>query len=140
LRPWIPIIAATLAASADHSASTKKAGSKQMKRIMSLIILAGAAALVVCAAQTPATSSAPVSASSAPAADKFKIPYGFTRSDVNGEERYCRNEPVPGGSLAQRAKHCYTRAQLEATQNKNQDLSNQNIPRGVGSDQGPLLH
>ena len=89
-------------------------GSIEMKKIMSFVILATASALVVCAAQTPATSSAPPSASSAPQPDKFKTPFGFTRTEVNGEERFCRNEPVIGGGLAERTKVCYTRARLEA--------------------------
>lgn len=85
-----------------------------MKRVMSFIILASASALIVCAAQTPTKSSAAGNASSAPQTDKFKVPFGYTRSDVNGEERYCHNEPVPGGSLAQHTKVCFTRAELEA--------------------------
>ncbi len=85
-----------------------------MKKILSFVILSGASALIVCAAQTPATSSAPAHASSAPQANDFKPPFGYTREDKGGTVRYCHNERLPGDSLAQRTKVCHTQAELEA--------------------------
>jgi hypothetical protein len=85
-----------------------------MKKIIGFVILTGASALAVCAAQTPATSSAPAHASSAPQTNDFKPPFGYTREEKGGTVRYCHNEPVMGGGLAQRNKVCHTQAELEA--------------------------
>ncbi len=73
-----------------------------------------------------------VDASTTP--EKLKIPDGYLKVTVNGEDKYCRNDLETGSRLT-RNKVCLTQAQLEAMQNGGQDFMNkiQNQPHGIGA-------
>lgn len=126
-----------------------------MKPIMSLIALAGAAALVACASQAPAPStassgrgtalvaggaSAPATASATPQDIGFKIPAGLTHKVINGEDVYCETW-FPTGTRVQKQESCLTKAQLENRQNSTQalmDRINQTAAYGVGNTMGSV--
>jgi hypothetical protein len=120
-----------------------------MKRITSLVVLMGATALTACASQGPATSpgtgtghasvaaTAPA-AGAAPAAatkitDSTKIPSGYRRVVMNGQERFCRREPVTG-SRAQVPEVCLTKAQLDAESDGSQDFMHRMQQGGTTND------
>jgi hypothetical protein len=110
-----------------------------MKTLPGFIFLMGAGACAVCAAQTPATSSAPAASTEAPAtstaSDHESVPprtipshpetppaaaknldgayAGYRRVVVNGQELYCRNDQSTG-SHTQRTPVCGTAAQVKA--------------------------
>lgn len=127
-----------------------------MKRVTSLVLLAGAAALVACASQAPAPpppgaapgtalvaspGGAAVAASDASQNTNFKIPSDYKHVVVNGEDRYCHYEDVTG-SRVQKNYVCLTLAELEARQENAQQLMNQVdrtggvLPLGAGSQSG----
>lgn len=117
-----------------------------MKWVTNLIILAGASALAACASQAPAPSSAaaasPVTAAATTSAvaqtGKFKIPYGYKRVTMNGEDRYCRYDAVTG-SRTEKVEVCLTLAELENQQNNTQQFMDQIqrtggiLPNGAGT-------
>ncbi len=72
-------------------------------------MLAATAVLVGCATQPPA-----------PATEQVRIPDGYTKVIVNGQERYCRDD-VDTGSRVRRIQVCYTANQLLAIQ---EDIDN----------------
>jgi len=71
--------------------------------------------------------------SSSSSTDKkdFKIPKGYKRVVRNGEERFCRNDPVPN-SRVQKQEVCLTQTELEAEQRGTQDFI-QNVQRNSGT-------
>ncbi len=108
-----------------------------MREVKHCFILAGTALLVACA--TPPAPSTPDPAPSTIAAvtlgapvpkptDKFKVPIGYEKAMVNGQERYCRND-VETGSHISRTRVCYTMAQLQSLDADNQA----NIQRSIDS-------
>lgn len=122
-----------------------------MKRVLSLILLVGAAALVACASQAPASSTAGAgrgtalvaSQGSAPATAQdigFKIPAGLTHKVINGEDVYCETW-FPTGTRVQKQESCLTKAQLENRQDSTQalmDRINQTAAYGVGNTMGSV--
>lgn len=129
-----------------------------MKTITGFVFLMGAMACAVCAAQTPATSSAPVSAAapesdsvpprtlpSHPDAQSTPSPpaaapkghggayAGYQRVVSNGQERYCRND-VATGSHTERKAVCLTEAQVRLQELKTQQFM-QEVERRAGSEQ-----
>ncbi len=112
-----------------------------MKTFTGFIFLAAVAACTLCAAQTPATSSAPAAAAessatatdvpprtlsshpdtpgapqSAPPQNRPGGDYvGYQRIVVNGRELYCRNDKATG-SHTERNAVCMTEAQVKAEQ------------------------
>lgn len=92
-----------------------------MKRITSLVVLTGAAALVACASQAPAPSGASTGQRTALVAGQgsaaaqnttFKAPDGYTRKVVKGQEVYCREDAI-NGSRVKSHQVCLTQQQLE---------------------------
>lgn len=118
-----------------------------MKPTTTFILLIGAMACAVCAAQTPATSSAPAAAAASKtdavpprtlpshppeaqsAASKPSAPAkayggaytGYQRVVSNGQELYCRND-VATGSHTERKAVCLTQAQVRIEQLKAQQF------------------
>jgi hypothetical protein len=118
-----------------------------MKTIAAFIVLMSATACAVCAAQSPATSSAPTasatpendtvpprtlpshppeaeSTAAKPAAQSktYGGAYtGYQRVVSNGQERYCRND-VATGSHTERKAVCLTEAQVRIEQLKAQQF------------------
>jgi hypothetical protein len=107
-----------------------------MRQANGFMILAGAAVLVGCATQAPAPAPAPAPTPVAAAVvahpntvvvsknENLKLPEGYFKVTVNGEDKYCSNDLQTGSRLA-RTKTCLTPAQLEAIQNGSQDFMNQ---------------
>ncbi|HEV2702120.1 MAG TPA: hypothetical protein VGV09_10850 [Steroidobacteraceae bacterium] len=104
-----------------------------MRQANGFMILAAAALLVGCATEAPAPASAPVPVAAAVAhpqtaaaapTEKLKVPEGYFKVTVNGQDRYCTNDLQTGSRLS-RTKTCLTQAQLEAMQNGSQDFMNQ---------------
>jgi hypothetical protein len=89
-----------------------------MSRLKNCFMLAGTALLGACATPAPAPATLPahpVTASVTTATEQGKVPEGYTKVFVNGEERYCRDD-VDTGSRVRRVRVCYTAAQLKAYQ------------------------
>lgn len=109
-----------------------------MRQVIRFVMLAGAAMLVGCATEAPAPAPAtipahPVTASATAPTQKIKIPEGYNKVTVNGEDRYCRDEVDTGSRLA-RTKVCLTAEQLQATQDSSQALMYQFQNRmGIGA-------
>ena len=130
-----------------------------MKTVAAFVVLISATACAVCAAQSPATSSAPV-ASAAPendsvpprtlpshppeaqsAASKPAAPSksyggaysGYKRVVSNGQELYCRND-VATGSHTERKAVCLTEAQVRIEQLKAEQFM-LDMQRKAGSEQ-----
>jgi hypothetical protein len=129
-----------------------------MKTITGFVFLMGATAFAVCAAQTPAPSSAPVAAV-VPAAESVPprtLPShpdvqsaaaqpaapptghggayaGYQRVVSNGQERYCRND-VATGSHTERKAVCLTESQVRLQELKTQQFL-QEVERRAGSEQ-----
>jgi hypothetical protein len=132
-----------------------------MRQVTGFVILMGASAFLACAAQTPATTSAPAPAQTpattsaaapaqAPAASpastdgsqsakatatataatastapqKIAIPAGYRHKTANGQDLYCRTDPVPN-SRAQRVETCLTQDQLDARNRSSTDYMEQ---------------
>ena len=110
-----------------------------MKGFTSWVVLAAAAMLTACAAHAPATSTGTgighqtvaatgsvatasvATASAATPIDLFKIPGGYHRKVIDGQERFCR-DGRPTDSRAQRVTVCLTRAQLKAEADSSEDF------------------
>jgi hypothetical protein len=107
-----------------------------MKAVNYWFILAGTAMLGACATQAPEPATIPahpVTASAATPAEKIKLPEGYVKVMVNGEERYCRNDTETGSRLAH-STVCLTAAQLKASQDSSQEMMNQmQNHNGVGA-------
>lgn len=131
-----------------------------MKRVTNLIILTGASALAACASQAPAPpkvaatppviAASPVTAaattSAASSTGNFKIPSGYKRVTINGQDEYCRYETYTG-SRTEKSRVCMTLAQLEAEQSSAQQFLNQIDrtsatipPNQISSSPGPGGH
>ena len=107
-----------------------------MRQANRFMILAGATVLGGCATEAPAPAPAaarpPVAAAvvahpntvTVAPDTNLKLPEGYFKVTVNGEDRYCTNDLQTGSRLA-RNKTCLTPAQLEAIQNGSQDFMNQ---------------
>ena len=115
-------------------------GRNGMRGVTGFLILVGASALVAStlasadtpASQTSASASSAASQSSsasqssasatasASAPKKTPIPSGYRRVVTNGEEKFCRTDPVPG-SRAERVEVCRTAEQLKADAERSQD-------------------
>ncbi len=96
-----------------------------MKRVTTLIVLAGAAALVACASQAPAPSTA--------SANGFTPPSGYTAKVVNGQQVYCREDAILGSRVATH-EVCLTQQQL-ASGDTGED-SYERLQNGQGSPAG----
>lgn len=91
-----------------------------MKNFSNCFLVAGAALLAACA--TPAPAPAPTAPQNATATsdENFKVPVGFFKAKVKGEDKYCRTD-VDTGSRITRTTTCYTLAQLKAEQTNDQN-------------------
>ena len=98
-----------------------------MRHVKSFLVLAGAAALVGCAAQAPApepvaTHTVVANPSAAASAAAFKTPFGYEKVvGDDGVERYCRND-LDTNSRVKRTRVCMTEAQLKASQDNSQSF------------------
>jgi hypothetical protein len=129
-----------------------------MNRVTNLVFLMGCCALAGCASQAPATSAGSAASASAlsanansatpgtaAATDEKPIPYGYTRTVVNGVEKFCRVDTYTG-SRTQKSQICLTRVQLDAMQSNSSDFiqdvqrrsgtSTQNTTPGAGGAMG----
>lgn len=121
-----------------------------MKRVTSLIVLSGAAALVACASQAPAPPTAAAGQGTALAAGQggasataqdtaFKAPPGYRRKVVSGKEMYCREDAVMG-SRVEKHEVCLTQQQLasgDTGEDAYEKLQNgQGAPAGGGNPVG----
>lgn len=95
-----------------------------MKSVTGLASLIGCCALVGCASQAPtAPAAAAASVSSAgqvtavASTDQKPIPYGYTRAEINGVEKFCRIDTYTG-SRTEKQRVCLTRKQLDDLQNQ----------------------
>jgi hypothetical protein len=107
-----------------------------VRQVNRFVILAGAATLVGCATEAPAPATIPahpVTASATTPAEKIKLPEGYMKITVNGEDRYCRDD-LDTGSRVQHTKICLTAEQLKASQEGTQSMLNQMQNRnGIGA-------
>jgi hypothetical protein len=118
-----------------------------MRQVGRLVVMIGAAALAACATTapapvpTPAPAPAPSVAAVAPAAapapaddaaKKVTIPYGYQKVTVDGVDKYCRNDLIPG-TRTQHQKVCLTEAQLEADERGAEDFINGVQQHGASS-------
>lgn len=125
-----------------------------MKSVTGLVLLMGCGALTGCASQAPTAPAAPSAnvdsaaqgtAATAASTDQKPIPYGYTRTVVNGVEKFCRVDTYTG-SRTEKSKVCLTRLQLDEMQNTStnfiQDVqrrggtSSQNTTPGQGGAMG----
>ncbi|HEV2703559.1 MAG TPA: hypothetical protein VGV09_18180 [Steroidobacteraceae bacterium] len=97
-----------------------------MRELKICFILAGTALLVACTTEAPAPPTVPSHPTTVVIAptENVKLPDGYFKATVNGEERYCRNDLDTGTRVA-RTKVCLTAAQLKAIQDGSQDFMNQ---------------
>lgn len=111
-----------------------------MRQVMRFVILAGTGSLAACATNAPATLPALAPGATTPVvapansadASASKLPHGYTRVLVNGEERFCRNDLVTG-SRTEHQRVCLTAEQLKASQTDSQDFMNQVQGHGAAS-------
>ncbi len=103
-----------------------------MNRMTGFLMFTCAAALFGCA--TPAEGPAAAKpAATAANPDTVRIPYGYVKVLLhNGEERFCRNDLVPG-SRTERTRVCLTAEQLKASQDNSQKFIQDVQQRGAGS-------
>jgi hypothetical protein len=114
----------------------------------SLFVFAAASALAACASnppvssneQTAAKASTPTTAAAATTAANPKSTRalsGYRSVTKNGQEYFCRREPVLG-SRTETIETCLTKAQMETAKNDSQDLMRriQAVP-GTGPSQDP---
>ena len=127
-----------------------------MKSVTGLVLLMGCGALAGCASQAPTAPAAAApgasanstdqgTASATASTDQKPIPYGYTRTVVNGIEKFCRVDTYTG-SRTEKSKVCLTRLQLDEMQNTStnfiQDVqrrggtSSQNTTPGQGGAMG----
>jgi hypothetical protein len=93
----------------------------------SLFAFAAFSALAACTSSAPQSASAPPERASAPAAatapvesDALKRDARYRRVTKNGEEYFCRREPVTG-TLTKKVETCLTEAQMEGRSRAEQD-------------------
>lgn len=102
-----------------------------MRRVTGFLILTGVSTLAACASQVPATSPGggagkSATASASTATSTHKTPYGYQREVINGEERFCRDDPDTGSRL-ERTQVCLTWEELQA-----EERNKVQITRGRG--------
>ena len=85
------------------------------------------------AAATPAQTKTPAAATSTSASTAasdsapkkpFKKPWGYEQKTVNGQDVYCKKDPVPG-SRTERHEVCLTQQELEARSDSSRDYMQQ---------------
>lgn len=98
-----------------------------MKSVTGLVFLMGCCAFAGCASQAPTAPAATAPSASGNDADQATataagsteqkpIPYGYTRTVVNGVEKFCRVDSYTG-SRTEKTRVCLTRLQLDDLQN-----------------------
>jgi invasion protein IalB len=108
-----------------------------MAQIVRFLVFTSVAALVACATQAPATSAssgAGQGSSSATASNaayrERQLPGGYYHKVVDGQDLYCRNDPIPGSRL-EKKEVCLTQEQLNNQQQASQNTINNIQNSGV---------